>query len=1054
MPNRFASTVNPVGAWLFRAPLAVAGGIVLLAACQSGPPTLSLEEAKQVTATFEGGFVPPPRTIKDITAILDQQTIADPEETARRIALADRTPPKDADPKALASFFHSRGMVAYEIGRERQWVEDLRTALRYGEKAGAVNPQTWYWLAVAERSRSNYRDAIRYAQLNVDAKPNSYSAYNNLVQVYPLSGDLESAERAKRRLLNVIANARGFDPWQRMARARAEYRILEAQGRYAEGEPFLRREIEVIESAGLAHDHPAWLDWRRAKLANYLSQQGRLVESEIVAREALLKALKKHGKISFYVALLVRSLGVTLRYQGRYEDAEALLRAAIDIYEKAGTQPEYYQITDSHAHLAMTLFAQGDWQGAVREFDWAREANKVIAEQFFANNPALSVALMKAGRTREALTMLSEAYEKTEKRLGAKHMQTAQLRGALAAAYAATGNAELALSHFGKAVPVLLSRSRQSTHENTTVRDRDRAIRLMLESYIGLLADIRGTQMERKAGIDAVAEAFRIADFARSQSVQSALAASGARAAASDPDLADLVRRAQDAEKQTAGLYALLADVLSAPTDQQDPKAVESLRGNIDQLRGARATLMDEIEARFPDYAELINPKPATAERARLSLNPGEALITTYVGDERTYVWALPHEGEMAFAAVDVGREGVSETVALLRSALQPNAQVLGDIPDFDVAAAYGLYEKLLEPVEAGWKDAESLLVAAHGPLGYLPLSLLPTKAASLGAEEEPLFANHRAVPWLARSHAVTMLPSVASLATLRALPPGDPGPKAFAGFGDPWFSAEQAAQAASPAKEAAQVASLTGRGLRTRGLPVRLRAAPETTDLDSAGLAQLPRLPDTADEVRSIAVALKADLTRDVFLGERANEGAVKTLDLSGYRVLAFATHGLVPGDLDGLMQPALALSAPDVANDPDNDGLLTMGEILGLKLDADWVVLSACNTGSGQGAGAEAVSGLGRAFFYAGTRAILVSNWPVQTTSATALTTDLFRRQAEDPSLTRAEALRRAMLALIDGPGYVDGEGRTVFSCAHPIFWAPFTIVGDGGGGASAGS
>jgi CHAT domain-containing protein len=153
------------------------------------------------------------------------------------------------------------------------------------------------------------------------------------------------------------------------------------------------------------------------------------------------------------------------------------------------------------------------------------------------------------------------------------------------------------------------------------------------------------------------------------------------------------------------------------------------------------------------------------------------------------------------------------------------------------------------------------------------------------------------------------------------------------------------------------------------------------------------------------------------------------------------------VPGDLDGLDEPALALSAPNVAGIP-GDGLLTMSEIFGLKLDAEWVVLSACNTAAGDGAGAEAVSGLGRAFFYAGTRALLVSNWPVETTSAKALTTDLFRRQAADPTLSRAEALRQTMLGLIDGPGMVDSQGRTVFLYAHPIFWAPFSLVGDGGG------
>ena len=128
-------------------------------------------------------------------------------------------------------------------------------------------------------------------------------------------------------------------------------------------------------------------------------------------------------------------------------------------------------------------------------------------------------------------------------------------------------------------------------------------------------------------------------------------------------------------------------------------------------------------------------------------------------------------------------------------------------------------------------------------------------------------------------------------------------------------------------------------------------------------------------------------------------------------------------------------------------DDGLLTMGEILGLRLNADWVVLSACNTGAGEGTGAEAISGLGRAFFYAGTRALLVSNWPVETISAKTLTTTLFQRQAADPTLSRSEALNRTMLDLIDRSGYMDAEGRIVFSYAHPVFWAPFSLVGDGG-------
>ncbi|MCM0021011.1 MAG: CHAT domain-containing protein [Tagaea sp.] len=298
-------------------------------------------------------------------------------------------------------------------------------------------------------------------------------------------------------------------------------------------------------------------------------------------------------------------------------------------------------------------------------------------------------------------------------------------------------------------------------------------------------------------------------------------------------------------------------------------------------------------------------------------------------------------------------------------------------------------------------------------------------------------------MPFLIRNAAITQLPSVAALATLRGLPVPPANRRAFVGFGDPWFSREQAAEART---QTAQLQT-RGAGLQTRGLPLVRRNAPATQSVDSAELGMLPRLPDTADEVRGIALALDADPS-DVILGAAANERTVKGMDISNRRVVMFATHGLIPGDLNGLTQPALALSAPNVA-DVDGDGLLTLDEVLALKLNADWVVLSACNTATGDGAGAEAVSGLGRAFFYAGTRALLVSNWPVETTSARELTTDLFARQARDPGLARAQALRQAMTGLIDGPGAIDPASRaTVFAYSHPIFWAPFSLVGDGGG------
>src|SRR6202165_233081 len=418
-------------------------------------------------------------------------------------------------------------------------------------------------------------------------------------------------------------------------------------------------------------------------------------------------------------------------------------------------------------------------------------------------------------------------------------------------------------------------------------------------------------------------------------------------------------------------------------------------------------------------------------------------MLSFYFGRDASFVWAVPKTGAVAFAAINATSGEIESKVRKLREALEPQAAMISDIPPFDLKLGYELYSLLLKPVEAGWKQSKSLIVVTNGALGLLPLSLLPTAPAPIDANDDPLFSSYRAVPWLARNYAVTMVPSSAALRTLRQLPPGKPGRGELVAFGDPLFSAEQAADAEKPQ---APVKVADAGGVTTRGMPLKRRSSPKLEGVDSAELAMLPRLPDTADELRSIALALQADPSKVLNLGKAANEAVVKNADLSKYRIIVFATHGLVPGALDGLHQPALALSAPDVAGVP-GDGLLTMEEILALKLDADWVVLSACNTGAGAGAGAEAASGLGRAFFYAGTRAILVTNWSVHSASARELVSDLFRRQARDPTKTRAEALREAMLALIDGDGFKDDAGKTLFSYAHPLFWAPYSIIGDGG-------
>ncbi len=1026
--------------------------------CQTaGPPAMSVEEAKQVAAGLPPApFLPPPRTTNDITSILDVHKRADPEAVTRARARADLQPPKTTDARTLAQFYFERGLAARDIGRTNKEIEDLTKAADLARGASGMDEDQILWELVraefaggsASRSLEYTRQAIPKIPWNQRGRSIKYHAVQ--VWLYARAGDLQAAEFAKIRTVALVDQSASWPnmrpEWiagHKGMGAFAQGELAQAKGRFDEAEASYRRAIAAFASDPIMSNHRG-LDSFHARLAVVLAVQGRYLKAENEARAALLRSLARYGRHSAFTAAMLRSLDRVILEQGRFAEAEALARAAVEMSEGTGATPDVWYLSNSRDELGAALVAQGRWREALEQYEVLQASmagNQESYTRYLAGNPNWALALLRTGQPAAAREQLEVGLAKNRRLLGDEHPMTAETRGLLAMAYVATGDRARALEECRAATRILLNRTLDLDHEGTAQTLRDQRLRLILATCIGLLADLRETPLEQAVGGDAAAEAFRLAEAAWGRAVQRAVDAGAARAAAKDPALAALVRQAQDAKLQVGALHGTLANALSLPTDQQNPKAIEALRTQIAALREARLRLADQIERDFPAYAQLVNPAPATVDQARAALRPGEALIATYVAADRTYIWAIPYQGPLAFAVAPLGEKELVRIVTDLRRALDPGAGVLGDIPPFDLAQAHRLYAALLEPVKAGWERAESLLIVPHGPLGQVPFSLLVTQPTALSPEAGPLFANYRAVPWLARTHAVTVLPSVASLATLRALPSGDPTRRPFVGFGDPYFSQEQARRAA-PAPAPIQVADL-----ETRALPVSLRSAPQTRQFDSSQLALLPRLPDTAEEIRSIAQTLSADQTKEVFLGERANEHVVKASDLSRYRVLAFATHGLVPGDLDGLTQPALALSAPEVAK-VEGDGLLTMEEILGLRLNADWVVLSACNTAAADGAGAEAVSGLGRAFFYAGTRALLVSHWPVETTSARALTTDLFRRQGAEPGLTRAQALRQTMTWLIDEGQFVDPRtNRVAFSYAHPIFWAPFTLVGDGG-------
>ncbi len=242
-------------------------------------------------------------------------------------------------------------------------------------------------------------------------------------------------------------------------------------------------------------------------------------------------------------------------------------------------------------------------------------------------------------------------------------------------------------------------------------------------------------------------------------------------------------------------------------------------------------------------------------------------------------------------------------------------------------------------------------------------------------------------------------------------------------GFGDPQF---RIGAAPTPA---------AGGPPKARNLVVAATAQQASTYSIEKGFryASIPALPETRDELIALANAVGADPNGDLVLGAAATRKAVMTTPLADRRVVAFATHGLLPGEIPSLSKPALAMAATA----DDESPLLNLDDVLTLKLNAQWVVLSACNTAGGERDGV-AMSGLVRGFFFAGTRSVLATQWAVESEASRQLVAQIFAGVAKDPKVGRSVNLQRAQLAMIDG---TVGGG----AYAHPFYWAPYTLFGD---------
>jgi CHAT domain-containing protein len=1030
-------------------------------------PTKEIEQQAEALPTT---FIAPPRTITDITAILDSEK-PDATKIAKLKAAADASVPSNASPVELAQFYNRRGNARSTLGRLHDAIDDANKALELGREAGDARllGRLEQFAGLEFLLAGDPKEALEIFQEQVRTSEQKHAqgflfgAVRHIVVILLQMGDMTQAEAYLQRSVKQINKARtsGLPGWRKSyARLGQSWEsdvefargiVFEARGQYREAEKSYReaelRKRKIAEKISNTQNAAAVSKVSHVADILVLSQarakvrQGRLAEAEADARRALLARLKAQGKYSPTTPKFIMGLVGALVEQGRYEESEKLVRVALEINRTLGVADDSMAMVAYSSRLASILNLEhksGQAAAVFRQIDKAMvNWDPRLRENFDLSGSRIS-SLYAAGEVDKGIAAAKTRLKRNIARFGEKQYNTAMAHGTLGVGYMLAKRDKEAASEFRAAIPVLLAAAREgAANDNASViAARSQRLRNFVESYITLLDRDRSGNGEKTA-----IETFALADAIRGHSVQQALAAASTRMAIKDPALAGLVREEQDLVKRVNAELGALNNALALPSGQRDENAVKALQTSIGNLRAERDKKRAEIAKQFPHYAELIDPKPPSVKEIKAILKPDEALLSFYFGRKSSFVWAVPKNGPVAFAAIHMRAGELESKVRDLRKALEPEASTILDVPPFDLNLAYTLYSLLLKPVEAGWKPAKKLIVVTNGALGQLPLSLLPTAPAKAADGDGPLFVGYRDVPWLARTHAVSTVPSAAALRTLRQVPRGSDKRKLLIGFGDPVFSKERMETEVHRGAAPTQVATTT-----MRGMPLKRRSTPKLEGVDSAELAQLPALPDTADELTAIARALGVDVTKALVMGAKANEETVKTTDLSHYKILVFATHGLVPGELNGLTQPALALSAPDIAG-VKGDGLLTMEEIIALKLDADWVVLSACNTGAATGAGAEAASGLGSAFFYAGARALLVTNWSVDSQSARELTSELFRLQTAKPKLSRSEALRESMIALLDHKGFIGTDGKMAFAYAHPLFWAPYTIIGDGG-------
>jgi len=448
------------------------------------------------------------------------------------------------------------------------------------------------------------------------------------------------------------------------------------------------------------------------------------------------------------------------------------------------------------------------------------------------------------------------------------------------------------------------------------------------------------------------------------------------------------------------------------------PKVTADLENELRKLTAEYEELMVQMRIQSPRYAELVRPQPISLKEVQQRLLDSESLLLEYAfGAENSYLWAVTRESFSVFmlpkrSDLEAKARRVRElmTTRIAKPGEKPAefaARIRAEEAQYAEAAAE-LSGILLGPVAD--RLPSRLVIVSEGVLQYLPFSALPSPKSLHDGVPEPLVKDHE----------IVYLPSASTLAVIRQEAPlrGSPD-RTLAVFADPVFQTTDRRVTVKPA-------ALVARPKVSTPATVGIAVSPNRSDV---GGNALPRLPASAQEAKAIAAMVPED-RRFIALGFDATKAAASSPDLNRYKIVHFATHTVLNERHPDLS--SLVMSLVDQAGKSQN-GYLQVRDIYNLRLSAELVVLSACETALGKDVKGEGLMSMVRAFMYSGTPTVLASLWKVDDEATAELMTEFYKELLQNKR-TPAAALRQAQITQMQKK-----------SRQSPYFWAGFQLQGE---------